>query len=411
MYSVKQVKSWDLSHIHDLVGVEEGLYLEFKKPSEFLKNGKFIRDEFISQITETVSAFINSDGGVILLGVQTDRNPQDKKAELLKPIDSWSEKQTFEYHEISLTTSQIQDLIYLNLLPKPSGIEVKEVNIPIENIVTSIYVITVPKSLSGAHQSAKTMRYYRRTADGDVPMLDYEIRDVNNRRSGPLLHLECAVFKGNSNIFEDDWKSSSAKMKLVNVGDTSIYRGNILFSVSNFGKGTSNIARFDIGIPITWNIYSYSSDSTDVGAYWNPISGLRYLYGNRVTVFWTPSKCLDIPLPKRNSGIKEQEITWQQVIYSGNEPPAHPIWSNAGRIIIGMIEIQKKLGSSIESWYWIPWRALSDEMPETRGAILLKEDAGYLYIYNYEMDTIDWWGIAEDENIFEDLKQKFNISS
>ena len=53
---------------------------------EFVQNSSFSRDLAARELTETVSAFLNSDGGVILVGVQTDRYKRDKKTELLKPL-------------------------------------------------------------------------------------------------------------------------------------------------------------------------------------------------------------------------------------------------------------------------------------------------------------------------------------
>ncbi len=78
-YAEKQTSSWKVSDIEELAGTEEGPYLEFKKPSEFVKNQRFSREAFTRELTETVSAFLNSDGGVILVGVQTDRHTRDRE--------------------------------------------------------------------------------------------------------------------------------------------------------------------------------------------------------------------------------------------------------------------------------------------------------------------------------------------
>ncbi len=86
--SEKQASSWKVSDVAKLARTEEGVYLEFKKPSEFIKNGNFSRDLAAGELTETVSAFLNSDGGIILVGVQTDKHKRDKKTELLKPLDT-----------------------------------------------------------------------------------------------------------------------------------------------------------------------------------------------------------------------------------------------------------------------------------------------------------------------------------
>ncbi|GEM_PF-3502652 len=408
MYFEKQATLWESSDIEKLAGTEEGVYLEFKKPSEFVPNGTFSREMIAKELTETVSAFLNSDGGVILFGVQTDRNKTDKKIELLKPFKAWSSDNTLEHLGISYTVSQIRDLIYGNIVPKPTGIDVKSISVPTANAVTTIFIITVERSALGAHQSAKTMRYYRRTGEGDVPMLDFEIRDVNSRRAGPLLYLACKVSDTAGIPFEEEWKKSVVDMERDSRGQ-NIYRVNFVVAASNFGRGTASIARFDIGLPTPWQVENYSPDGTNVGAYWVPKSGLQYSVGNRIIVFWTPGKCPDIPLPYRGKKISEQMVAWQQVIYSVADPPAHPIWPNSGRRVIGVLRLQRQNNGNVTPFLWLPWRAFAGDMPETRGAVLLLERADKLYVFNYEMDDVSWWHHAEDEGKFEALKQKFGV--
>ncbi|MBI4331318.1 MAG: ATP-binding protein [Chloroflexi bacterium] len=77
-------------------GAEEGAYLEFKKPSEFIAGGRFNSDEFSRQLAETASAFLNSDGGVILVGVQADPDATDKKVERLRDMKDWNPDETFD---------------------------------------------------------------------------------------------------------------------------------------------------------------------------------------------------------------------------------------------------------------------------------------------------------------------------
>jgi len=208
-YSQKQATLWEVADIEKLIGTQESVYLEFKKPSEFVQKGHFSRDLFVNELTETISAFLNSDGGIILVGVQTEGYGIDRKAELLKPLGDWASDQSFEHLGVSLTASQIRDLIYGNIVPKPIGIEVKDFAIPAGSTTVTVFVITVAISPLGAHQSAKTGRYYRRTADRDEPMLDFEIRAVNSRRAGPLLHLACKVSNTAGTPFEEEWKNSN----------------------------------------------------------------------------------------------------------------------------------------------------------------------------------------------------------
>ena len=409
IYSQKQASSWEVSDIEKLAGTQEDVHLEFKKPSEFIQRGRYDRDRLTTELTETVSAFLNSDGGVILIGVQTEEHRRDRKTELLKPLEAWSSDQSFEHLGISLTASQILDLIYSNILPKPTGIEVKGLTVYVGAVTTTVFVVTVAISPLGAHQSVKTWRYYRRTADGDEPMLDFEIRAVNSRRVGPLLRLECKVSDTADTPFEEEWKNSSVDLERVDIREQIFYRANLFFATSNFGRGTANVARFDIGIPTPWQFRHDSPDSTDVGAHWVSRSGLQYSIGNQVTVFWTPDKCREIPLPYRNKRLKEQVVVWQQVIYSGNETPGHPIWPSSGHMIIGVKWLQRQNNGNTTPFSWLPWRAFAGEMMETRGAILLMENGNKLFVFNYEMDEVSWWYQAESLRKFEELKQRFQV--
>ena len=408
-YTEKPASLWDIADIEKLAGTQEDVYLEFKKPSEFVQKGHFSRDVLIKELTETVSAFLNSDGGVILVGVQTEVHGRDRKTELLKPLAGWSYNQSFENLGISLTAYQIQDLIYGNIVPKPMGIEVKSLTVPVGDATATVFAITVLISPLGAHQSAKTWRYYRRTADGDEPMLDFEIRAVNSRRAGPILDLAC---KGSSTAgipSEEEWKNSHVDMNEVSGGDRRFNRVELIFATSNLGRGTADIARFDIGIPNPWVVQRVFSDGVDAGAYLVENTGLQYTIPNRVIVFWTPEKCREIPLPYRNRRISEQEVSWKQVVYSGGESPSHPIWPASGRRVIGRLRLHRPINGDVTAFLWLPWRAFAGDMLETKGAILLTEATNRLYIVNYEMDEVTWWHQAEEDSKFEELKDRFQV--
>lgn len=409
MYFEKRANLWEVEDIAQLAGAAEGIYLEFKKPSEFIRNGVFSRDLVAQELAETISAFLNSDGGVILIGVQTDKPNKDKKIEILKPLDSWLLDHSFEHLGIELTASQIQDLVSGNVVPKPMGVEVKSLQVLVGEEKTTVFIVTVSASPLGAHQSAKTWRYYRRTTDGDEPMLDFEIRDVNNRRAGPLLYLACKVSSIEGNPYAEEWRKSSSVMEPGGSGDAEFYRINIIFAVSNSGRGTAEVVRFDVGIPSPWFVQHYSPDGTNVGAYWESKAGLQYYMDSLVTIFWRADKCQEIPHPYRNQRLSEREVMWQEVIYPGNIPPAHPIWPDSGHRIIGVLRLQRNKNAGEIPFLWLPWRAFSNEMSETRGAALLKENGNRSRVFNYEMEDVSWWHHAEEEAKFEELKQRFEI--
>ena len=251
----KPAYEWKLEDLENLVGFEEGQYLEFKKPKEFnTRKGQYSKDILSAELAETVSAFLNSDGGVLIIGVQTDPDKTNSQIEFLKKINDWNSNETFESQRISLNLPQIRDRIYGSLQPKPLGVDVSEIEVPLsDGSSTKVFVITTLASTTGAHQSLKTWRYYKRTGDGDVSMLDYEIRDVNNRRSGPLLALDIFV-AGQSSVEAinrtDDGRGSwiEADQQPAPNGQPSFLAPLVLMT-RNLGRGTAVDARFDLGIP------------------------------------------------------------------------------------------------------------------------------------------------------------------
>ena len=61
-YSEKLASSWEVSDIEKLAGTEEGVYLEFKKPSEFVHAGRFAPDRCSAELSETVWWWYYAEG-------------------------------------------------------------------------------------------------------------------------------------------------------------------------------------------------------------------------------------------------------------------------------------------------------------------------------------------------------------
>ena len=155
-------------------------------------------------------------------------------------------------------------------------------------------------------------------------------------------------------------------------------------------------------------MHQYSPEGTDVGAVWVPNNDLRYLLGNGVSVFWRPEKCREVPILTRQKKISEEAVGWQKVIYNGNEPPAHPLWPTADRVVVGVLGLQLQITEGDKTWWWLPWRIFTEGMPETRGAVVLKVASGQFRVVNYEIDDVSWAGELEDEK-FDTLKERFQV--
>ena len=147
----KPASQWTVQDVEALENLEEGAYLEFKKATEFLTNGQFDRSKLIDELVETASAFLNADGGTILLEVQTYPSADDKRVEYLKPTVDWEWSGTLEEWSINQSASQVQEIINSNLSPRPFGIQVDRVEVDVSDECTGVTVVTVPASQMGAH--------------------------------------------------------------------------------------------------------------------------------------------------------------------------------------------------------------------------------------------------------------------
>lgn len=176
-------------------GVQEDLHLDYKESPALDKNKRH-------EIAKDISAFANSDGGILIYGIiEKDNLPIGKD----NGVDHTKfSRETFE------------QIISSNITPRIDSIRI--VPIPIST-KTSIYVVEIPKSERAPHQ-APDKKYYKRFNFQSVGMEDYEINDVRNRRNIvlPLINVDVETKSG-----------FMAYFKVSNVG--SLPALNVSFSV------------------------------------------------------------------------------------------------------------------------------------------------------------------------------------
>jgi hypothetical protein len=154
--------------------VQENIHLDYKR-SAAVRRGSRERDE----LAKDVSAFANSDGGVLIYGVE-------EKDQL--PIrvdggvdDSECSREWIEAALMTGITPRVDDVRILPLVTTPGR---------------TMYVIEVAKTFRGPHQGPDK-RYYKRHNFKSVPMEDYEINDVRNRRKhlSPILTFQVGEYR------------------------------------------------------------------------------------------------------------------------------------------------------------------------------------------------------------------------
>ncbi len=170
--------------INDLIAAatEESINLDFKA-SDGLGN----TDGKKSEISKDVSAFANSDGGIIIYGI----NEQNHTADSISYVDGnvyskeWLEQ---------VINSRIQERI--------DGIIIHPIRFG-GSIDQTVYLIKIPKSHNAPHM-ASDKRFYKRFNFQSVQMEQYEVRELYNRTIQSDLVIEDAIIQGGSGAIRNN---------------------------------------------------------------------------------------------------------------------------------------------------------------------------------------------------------------
>jgi Putative DNA-binding domain len=198
---------WNRERIEQLIrdGVEESLSLEYKSGEALGKS-----DGKKAEMVKDVSAFANSSGGTLIYGVaEFQQRDQRHRPEKIDPIN----RQDYSKEWLEQIIQSIQ--------PRIEGIVIEPVDI---DSATVCYVVTIPQSHT-AHQ-ARDHVYYRRHNFNVLPMEDYELRDVMNRRKRPRVRASILAVR--------------------NTGA----EGNILVKLENIGPVLAKDYMVDLQVPI-----------------------------------------------------------------------------------------------------------------------------------------------------------------
>lgn len=147
---------------------EESVHLEFKSAGSLDK-----KDDKRAEIAKDVSAFANSDGGIIVYGM----NEENHVAHSLSYIDG------NEY-----TKEWIERIINSGIQRRIEGVNIYPIRVE-GDIKNSVYIINIPRSANAPHMCSKRHIYYKRYNFESVPMEEYEVRDLFNRDAIPNLAI------------------------------------------------------------------------------------------------------------------------------------------------------------------------------------------------------------------------------
>jgi hypothetical protein len=160
--------------LQQLVGQYESIRLDFKA-SALLEQAN---QQIVKQLTEDVSAFANTEGGVVVIGI---REGKAGKKSVAKEID--------EGVDPSRTPEWLEQLIASNISPAIPGLRVRSVPLAGTKSGRAAFVITVPRGTT-AYQANHSFLYYGRTEFAATPLHDNVIRLLMTRGRVPQASVE-----------------------------------------------------------------------------------------------------------------------------------------------------------------------------------------------------------------------------
>jgi len=178
---------------------EESIHLDFKSAGSLEKS-----DRKKIEITKDISAFANSDGGVIIYGI----SESDHVADEFSYIDGDEFTKEWLEHVINSGIQQKIDNVIIHPIRKDG------------NIKNTIYVVEIPESNDSPHM-AKDKRYYKRYNFESVPMEEYEVRRLFFKENKTNLEIGTeviGVITHNDN--PDEIIGVSFGIKIKNIGNT-----------------------------------------------------------------------------------------------------------------------------------------------------------------------------------------------
>lgn len=148
--------------------IQEDTNLDYKTP-------EFSKRDFNKELAKDVSAMANSDGGVIIYGIQ-EENHFPKKIIWVEKDEGYCER--------------IEQIINSRIFRKIEGIKVKK--ILSDDKTKFVIIINIPKSDIAPHQvheDNNQRRYYKRHGSITEQMEHYEIEDLFFKRKRPALEI------------------------------------------------------------------------------------------------------------------------------------------------------------------------------------------------------------------------------
>lgn len=157
---------------------EENLHLDFKT----LASGEFGKSD-MKTLAKAVSGFANSDGGIVIWGVDA-RRPKGSEidcAQSVHPVPN-----------VNALLSRLNGVMSDVVNPSVDGIVHRAVYVQADG--SGVVATLVPASDSGPHMAkAGEDRYFKRSGDSFVRLEHFDVADMFGRRPKPALNVRVAI--------------------------------------------------------------------------------------------------------------------------------------------------------------------------------------------------------------------------
>jgi hypothetical protein len=232
----KEPKDVRIQDIQSLIEnkVEEDRHLDYKAPS-ILKSPH--------KLSEWVSAFLNAEGGLIIIGVYEDQpEKKDKIYERILPT-------RIEFVSREYTKERIEQLIHSNIRSDSRPVIGVHPVRDDADFSKAVYLLEIPEGDNPPYQAADD-RYYRRLNATKYPMTHREVADFFGRRRKPLLEV---TLNFTEISLQESIYQFTLRVYLVNKGKAVAKYTRLVASFVNLEilKATKDIQRIDTlrGIP------------------------------------------------------------------------------------------------------------------------------------------------------------------
>jgi hypothetical protein len=187
------------NYIH--LQAEESINLDFKR-GDALK----IDDKTKREISKDVSAFANSDGGIIIYGIEEKNFKADNLVFVNGNI---------------ITKEWLEQIINSRIQRKIDGLIIEPIRYN-GNIEQTIFVVKIPRSLNAPHMTSEK-RFYKRYNFESVEMEEYEVRNLYTRQDKTHLEIGEPKISGSANALIGGKPmdfNASIQINIINKGQT-----------------------------------------------------------------------------------------------------------------------------------------------------------------------------------------------